>query len=432
MKGNIRTAQDSGFLGNTAITYSSDLVSALLGFVSVVLIARTIGPAGYGVFAISIAVMGIAYELSDFGLDPGTVKFAAPLYLKDGPRYRRVVLASLRIRFLVSTAVLIAGASLSWAISDALTDDGQGTIAVALAFVGAFTTSLFAHTRAVLQCEKMFRTLAVVRVGTTGGTTVILIALILIGILTPPTAILGYAATPLASFAMFQLLRRDQREDRTDVREDAESLLRFSRWMFAITILSVVFLRLDVIFLGAFWTEAEVGVYSVALTLVFPVTQLANSIVTVLMPDISAITTKSALYSQMRKVSKVTLAMAAILLAFAATALPDELIPLVFGDDFSESAEPFKILCITASAMLIAKPFYLAAYPIDKPKILFHGDFVKLVLHTSAYAILVPTLGVMGAAWGSAAAMGFGSAISVALVFAAVQKSPDVFPPTTR
>lgn len=425
MKKNIDRTRDSGFLGNAVIIYSSDMICALLGFVSLILIARTLGPAGYGVFTISIVIMGIAYQLSDFGLSPSTVKFASPLVSEDDTRYRRVILASLRLRLLVSTAVLVLGALLSWVIADFLTDDGQGSIAVLLAFAGGFATSLFAHTRLVLQCEKRFGTLAMVRIGTTGGTTTILIALIVIGSLAAPIAVAAYAAMPLAVFAIFLLVRRDQMEDMTALHEERRTLIKFSKWMFAISILSAVFLKLDVIFLGAYWTELEVGVYSVALTLIFPVTQFANSVATVLMPDISSIKVKANLHLQLKKSLKVTIPIAAVLLAFAVTSLPAELIPLIFGAEFSGSVEPFKVLCITASSMLIAAPIYLAAYPIGRPKVLFHGDSIKFLLHIGAYAALVPSLGIMGAAWGSAVAMGVGSTISIALVLVAVKKAHE-------
>lgn len=71
---------------------------------------------------------------------------------------------------------------------------------------------------------------------------------------------------------------------------------------------------------------------------------------------------------------------------------------------------------VSASAILISTPICLAAYPIGEPAVLAAGDVVKPFLHVIAYSLLVPGMGVMGAAWGNVAAMVTWSVISVGLV----------------
>jgi len=416
MSGKNRGTRFSARLRDSLLIYSSDMACALMGFASLILVSRALGPGDFGVFSIAMAIMGIAFTLSDFGLSGGTARLASPVANKDRRKFENIVAAALNTRLLASAAVLAAGALLSWLISQLLIGGEGQYVIVILAFVGGFTTSLFMHARVVLQSERRFKALATMRVAVTAGTLVILAALILLGLLNPGSSILGYAVTPLAAFALFIMISHGHQGGKEEHLDERRNLLEFSRWIFIVAILSAVFLRLDVLFLGATWTDNDVGVYSVALTLIFPITQLANSLATVLIPEVSSIVKARDLERFMYDSLKYTLPISAALVLVAFSSIPSSLIPWVFGREYSGSVEPFQILVLSASVILICTPIYLAVYPMGKPKILAMGDFIKLLLHIGAYAILVPTLGIMGAAWGNFVAMSTGSVITVILV----------------
>ncbi len=406
----------SAGLRGSFVVYSSDLACALMGFVSLIVVSRALGPDNFGVFTIATAIMGVAFTLSDFGLSGGTAKLASPLANSNTTLYSSVIAESLKIRFVVSVVVLAFGAILSFLISEILIGHESAYLIVILSFVGGFTTSLFTHVRVVLQTKRRFKTLASVRLAVTSGTLVILITLIISGMLSPETGIIGYAVTPLAAFTLFMMLGSknvSEKDGNSEVRRD---ILQFSKWIFVVAMLSSVFTRLDTFFLGVTWTDADVGVYSVALTLIFPITQLAYSLSTVLIPEVSSMKTKKDLDRFMLGSLKFTVPISAALILFAFTPFPDKLIPWFFGNGYVESSDPFRVLVLSASATLICTPIYLAVYPLGKPEVLAKGDFIKLLLHLLTYSILVPTMGVMGAAWGNAVAMLSGSTIAVMLV----------------
>ncbi|GAG62717.1 unnamed protein product [marine sediment metagenome] len=66
-----RIAKDS------AIVLTGNTLSAGLAFITTILITRTLGPAEFGLFALALAVIGIASQFSDFGIGTGMVRFAA-------------------------------------------------------------------------------------------------------------------------------------------------------------------------------------------------------------------------------------------------------------------------------------------------------------------------------------------------------------------
>ncbi len=56
------------------IVLSGNVIGAGLGFVTTVLITRTLGPAQFGLFSVALAVMTIASQFSDFGISTGLVR----------------------------------------------------------------------------------------------------------------------------------------------------------------------------------------------------------------------------------------------------------------------------------------------------------------------------------------------------------------------
>lgn len=414
-------------LRDSLVVYSSDVTCAAIGFVSLILVSRTLGPEGYGVFSIAIALMGIAFQISDLGLSGGTTRFAAPLALGNRNKYLRTIRASLQLRAAASVAVFGGGFAASILLSSLLFGRNSEILVVILAFAGGLATSFFAHVRVVLQSERRFVSLATARVAVAVTTLVLLTVLITFKNLNDNSSVATYVIAPLSAFVIFSMFRRDRLAEK-DLREERTGLLRFSKWIFVVAMLSAVFLKLDVFFLGATWTDRDVGLYSVAITLIYPVTQLANSLSTVLMPEVSSFKTKRALTRFMRGSFTYTVPISIALIVFALSPLPPDLIRLFFGSDYIEATDPFRVLSITGAAWLISTPLLLGVYPINRPKVLAQGDLIKLILHVVAYSILVAPFGIMGAAWGSALALGSGSVIAVALVFRAVRESEEIFP----
>lgn len=412
---------------DAAAIYSSDMMSALMGFISVIVVSRVLGPSDFGIFSIATAFMGISLTLSDFGLSSGAVRLASPQFKTNPEKYRQIIQTSLAARLAISTLVLVLGMSVSWIFSDLLIKEGDGHIPIVLAFIGGFASSLYAHVRVFLQTSRRFKALAATRIVTSGATLVVLLLLIAIDTLNPSVAIASYAIAPLATFTLLTAFSGGLGGLRPVSRGVYRDLIRFSKWIFLVTTISAVFMKLDVFFLGGSWTGHEVGIYSAAFTLTFPISQLAGSLTTVLLPDISCMKTKRDIREFIWSSLRYTIPLSAGLIVFAFTSLPDEILPWLFGAVYSAAVEPFRVLVVSATVVLMATPIYLVVYPIGAPRALAEGDAVKLVFFLTAYALLVPSEGIMGAAYGNVLAMSLGSVMSILIVLRALSKARDTF-----
>ena len=71
----------------------------------------------------------------------------------------------------------------------------------------------------------------------------------------------------------------------------------------------------------------------------------------------------------------------------------------IYGPEFQESVGIFHVLMGGFLATLISHPLFLIFYAMNKPQIGVFISFVSLVGWLIAAVILIPNLGVIGAAW---------------------------------
>jgi len=71
-----KTARYSG------IVFVGNIVAAGLGFLSMVIVSRVLGPYNFGILSIVMAVIAVINGLTDFGIGTGVVRFSS-LYLEN-------------------------------------------------------------------------------------------------------------------------------------------------------------------------------------------------------------------------------------------------------------------------------------------------------------------------------------------------------------
>lgn len=160
--------------------------------------------------------------------------------------------------------------------------------------------------------------------------------------------------------------------------------------------------RIDIWFIEHYNTIQELGFYGLA-------GQLSNLFIVVVLPAtgvISPYLTNSNRETQEKIISRFSrfissFALLVIALVFATAWF---LIPLVFGEDFVQSIQPTKILIIGAMIMLFKNTFSVFNYSQNTVKHNFHGNLIAVFFTIILDFILIPKIGIMGAAYASVVA----------------------------
>ncbi len=376
--------------------------------VAVVPIARELGPTGRGTVAFITVTAIIAATLARLGVTEATTVFCA-----RRPAQRPALLSNLLLS--VSAAALVAAVVVcgTLALVPRLRPPGIGDVELAVLAGAMFASGLAdAGYMFVLGCSR-FRLHAFVTATAAWLYAGTMWLLAVTGEITVVHATLIWVVTQAAKAAVLLIASvRAEGLSRPEPRLLRESLAFGVRaW---IGTLSTAFNdRLDQILVALLASEAVLGIYATAVNAFDVLLYLAAAAATAMVPLVAradpALRTGRVL-AAFRAVALVT----TIGIALAAAAGP-ELIRLVFGAGFQDSAAPFLWLLPGALGFAALAIFSSALVGSSAPGRSSAGPLVSLVLGTALDFVLVPPLGASGAAIAASAGLLAGGAVALVL-----------------
>ena len=356
-------------------------VVGLLNAGIVVLIARSLGPAGQGRVAVALTTLLVAVQLGNLGLSSAITVWA--VRASTLPRVIAAVLWwSLAIGLVLGASVaalVVATDVLSLGVNEAL------VVAVATPFVAGA-----ALLQAVLLGQGRARIMNLAEA---------LSALAAFGMVALALAVLepgpaGALAAAVSQFvlmfgAYLFLIRADlPRRPRLDTRLTRD-LLMFSRWPFAAGLLTFLLIRVDVLVVDAVLGAAAAGRYAVAVTISQAVYLLPLSVGINLLPRAARGISYEAVARILRRLALPYAAVCLLLFAVA-----DVVVDVIFGPEYQASATLLRLLLPGTFALGIAAvlSYYFAAtgYPVGA--VLAWG--AGLVVDVLAVVLLLEPLGL--------------------------------------
>ena len=391
--------------GGAALSVIADIGPlASAGVLSVVL-ARVIGPSGNGAFALLLTLVNVAILVFSLGLGTGIT------YQVSRGRWpvARAFAQSYRAALLLGVAG--AGAGLGFY---ALTEDSimrsvdPPLAAIALATIPAFMAWQFAV--AILLGSDRYEGYASLQL--TSSAVMLFVGA---GLAVPyglTGAVLGLAGSGLVTAAVgAALLRRGAHggieEPKGPDRAPLREAFRFGLLAWVANILQQVNYRFDVMILGAFAATAEVGVYSVALTLTSIAWVLPHGLQMVIFPrtasldaaaEAGAVSPEESDASVARGVRhSVMLVVPAGLLVAVLLAL----VPLVYGRSFDQTVALGFVLLPGVLALGVGKVLGSVVAGRGKPRYNLYTGLLVAIITLALYFTLIPAFGAWGAAIGS-------------------------------
>ncbi len=393
------------FARNTLHSSLAGASTALGGLLSVVIVARMLGPNGAGNVALGIWLVGTLVTACDLGLPITVARFIPDLEAR-AHRQDAQNFASAFFPTLLATTVFGASAlALIFPVTEKLNavfpalpfDDQKPAIWLALAALFALQAIGnygLSHLRGAQRFDEAARL------------TSISLAIQLVGVavggfaLGPPGALIGYGGGSLllAFYATTHI--------RPGAAIDPE--LKSRAWRFSISswgvglIAAVVWSRTELAFLNHYRGAHEAGLYSAANTLAMVATQaplLMTGGLLALFSELFAVGDQAGL----RRAFESAVRFMSFLIfpaCFGMAAIAPSLVPLLFGQEFAEASD--------AAALLVAAQAFGAVSTVSSA-LLFATErnyFLVRIGVAGAFAILaaglliIPTYGLMGAVVG--------------------------------
>ena len=199
-------------------------------------------------------------------------------------------------------------------------------------------------------------------------------------------------------------------------------------YLFGVTVAVQIYVRSDIIILGFFRPDSEVGVYTLSARVYTIIKTLLNAVTTVSIPRVShylgsgQFDQLETLLNKLRNALIVLVFPCIVGLFFQA----GNVLRIIGGDEFVNGDYSLKILCI-AMVFAVFGCFYAQGIlvPSRKEKVFFTATCISAAVNIGLNLILIPFLGINGAAVTTAIAEG--------IVFTmCLLKSRDVFKPKKR
>lgn len=389
-----KTARDS------YIVISGNLLTAALGFLSMIIVARALGRYNFGLFSAATAVMTMVVGLADLGIGTSLVKFASSYLEKDQRKAHLVFRATFNIEILISLIILIVGLIIARPLAGLISTEKELVTLLRLAFIAAAAMSMGSYITAVLQSWQSFVKLSLYSVISNVLKLGLVVLLVILGYLRVFNIMVVYALVPVFGLILGMIFIPKQflrEKNLTGEWETFFRLFHFSKWIMLSYLANSVITRIDVLILSRYKGAEAVGIYSAGYQLSMILPLLIGSLVTVLLPQVSKLTHKEEFVFFIKKsLSMSTLILIALLPGFI---FSKYLIQFFFGVKYLESAGVFNILFLTFIVNLMFNPISTILYTLDKPRIITYANLLQLVISVAGNLILIPIWGIYGAAF---------------------------------
>jgi O-antigen/teichoic acid export membrane protein len=197
-------------------------------------------------------------------------------------------------------------------------------------------------------------------------------------------------------------------------RSHFDGLLSFSIWTFLSSGGALIFIYADTILIGYFMTEADIGIYRVTFQLASIASFMAIVFHTVLYPRISKWHAENNIMMIEKALTRsftYSLFLAIPIIA-GGILLSDKLLYYLYGASFESGAPVLVILLFVQLANIFLYLQTMCLVAMDRPRTSFYITAISAVLNILLNIVLIPSMGILGAAIASLATMSMNAVLA--------------------
>lgn len=360
-------------------------------------LAHNLGPERLGVFSFAFATMNLVASLSEFGLGVGIVKFVASEKL-GSKRANSLLRVGFWLRSFVT--ILLAGILIvisKWVAVSVMNNPVLHWPIIFAAF-GTVAASLYAYVLSAYQGTHRFKGYGILSISSGLFLLSGFLILYITNNLNVNIALVVASCAFLlpAIIGIFILNAGLTNFPSADCWKEARSVISFSRWVLAGSMIVVLIMQADSFLLTRFSTLAEVGKYSVGSRLALSISVITNSILTVVMPNIL----KNNDYLQFKKMYIEMFKWFPFLLGIYCLAflISPWVVQIAFGSGYEKSVHVFRILFGAYLLSSVTNILNYATYGLNRPDIVSLNIFAQFIVLIVIGVMCVPSLGATGMA----------------------------------
>jgi O-antigen/teichoic acid export membrane protein len=388
------TAAAAGNRRPLSLSFATSGGIQALNVVTGVLLARALGPAGRGELAAAMLWPGLFAVVGGLGVGEAITYHAARATSAPGTLVgSALALGAVQATVLMAGAAVTVGRVLAHQGADARTATHAYLAYVPLFFLGTYLISVLGGLRRYTAFQAL--RVLVIALSALG-----LIALAGVGALTVRTAVLVYLGANLVT-AIAALCALRPWNLRLEVDGDlVRALLSFGVRSHGGNVAGMLNERLDQLVMSVFLSPASLGLYVVAVTMTSVTGLLGVSAAAVALPSVASTASAGERVYQARRLVGVTLLASTAITVPLIVALP-LLIHRFFGHAYAAAIGPGRVLLVAAVALSTGRVLGAVLRALGQPLDAGRAELFALAATLLGLALLLPSLGLAGAAFTS-------------------------------
>jgi O-antigen/teichoic acid export membrane protein len=379
----------------------------LLGLLTGILLARTLGPAGRGALAAVVLWPTMLWTIGNIGVVDAVTFHTAR---RTAPE-RSIVSTSLGLALVQSIILIAIGLVI---VPLVLARQEASVVRDCLIFLASIPTSLVClYFASLLNGAHRFLAFNVVRVTVFIGNALGLVVLAVASELTVTSAMLAYLGSQFITVLTATALVLPSSGRPSDPRKAlAREMLSYGWRSQLSSISNLLNERVDQLVISIVLAPASLGLYVVAWTTTSLSSMIGFSVAFATLPAVAQADTTVGRRARAHRYVFLTFA-ATTVVALPLIVLAPEILRIVFGGDFVDATDATRVLLVASIALGTGRVLSAVLKGANRPLDAGIAEGVGLAVTAVGLAVLLPTLGILGAAITSLAAysVSFGVAL---------------------
>ncbi|MDD5082214.1 MAG: oligosaccharide flippase family protein [Dehalococcoidales bacterium] len=380
------------FIRRAAITFATQITTIILGIIAGIIIARALGPTGKGIYTLYILVPTLLAAVGNLGVGLANVYLGGSKQQGWDDLIANSLISGIALG--IPLTLIFAGYYLVSRPAFLQELDPQLVLMTAGMLPFSLLTLFFSH---ILLGQNRIKEYNLVTLLPNAVSLILLSVLLLVLKMDVVGAILAWAVATVVTTVLSMLLvyRRSKLKWRFQPAVFKESI-KFGVKGYLVNVIQLFNYRFDMILVALFMSATFVGYYSISVSLAEALWLLPGAVGTVIFaqtPGLSAEESNKLTPVICRNTLFITLVSAALLFV-----LGKYIILLMIGPDFLPALQPFWILLPGMVAGSVWKVLGNEIAGRGKPQINTIASAVALAVHIPLNLVLVPRIGIVGAA----------------------------------
>jgi O-antigen/teichoic acid export membrane protein len=386
----------NSFFYNVSFTAIRQLTTGLLQLLTVIIVARSLGPQGNGYYSLSILLPTILSTFLNLGIGPANVYYLGT----------RKITAQIAVRVIKQWAFVItlAGLSLGSLTILLLGDKLFPGIPPKLLWI---TLSLFPFTLfhsfqlSIFQGLQRFKLYNALLLIPQISTLLLVVLIYTTSKLTIEAVLFSQFFSVFLAVCLGLLKTETGKEDKDITIKQLEYRSRIIRYGYKAhlsNILAFINYRADIFLVNFLLNPASAGIYIISVQLAEKLWLLSQSVSTVLLPKLSELSTHENKQNLLTPIICRTVAALTAIIAITVAIFAHPLINLMFGTEYQEAAKTLIVLLPGIVAGSGARVIANDIAARGRPELNMYFSLVTVTVNIIGNVVLIPPLGMSGAA----------------------------------